>query len=385
MIRVAHAQATFYDDGAMRPSSAILIELDFDAFRTVRRRVGPEAMMVLLEVAALAYIDSDGRLVADTNAGDLAQRVAGAEPGAPAHRGWSRQPVNDMLARLEAAGFVVREQHSTFDGSRSTFGTGRVVLSPRLYLVDDRDGGERSPINTQPKRVVGTRQASSRRANGEQGCAVPNLDNATPAGDSGVDGNLDNAVAELVGKMSVLPGQRVNGFGVNAELDNTHHDDVDEKNHHHDLTEQAIQALERAGVQGDVEELVRTCGASNALAWVDYAISNQRIGNPAAYIASMVRRGQPPPSTRTNPRLKREDSPERSRPLDADWRQMSQRDLDDVMYGLPEDLASEVQNAARGVFGRPVRDAADAAELRSLLAAELAARDLLDPPAGATG
>src|SRR5450755_4325079 len=101
MIRVAHAQATFYADGAMQPSPAVLIEIDYAVFAGVRRRVGPEAMMLLLEVAALAYIDSNGRLVADTNAADLAQRVADAEPGAPAHRGWSRQPVNDMLARLE--------------------------------------------------------------------------------------------------------------------------------------------------------------------------------------------------------------------------------------------------------------------------------------------
>ena len=103
----------------------------FPSSRDVKRVVGPTAWVILEDVALDARLDSEGRLVAETNV----RRIA-------ANLGLSRNTVAKHLARLREHGFVLHEEVRA--GTDGRFDTARYVLDPsaaveRFTFTPDRD------------------------------------------------------------------------------------------------------------------------------------------------------------------------------------------------------------------------------------------------------
>lgn len=85
--------------------------------------IGSDAFACLLTLACSCRVDADHRLVVDGGAAALGRHLC-----------WARDKTSRVLARLETAGFVFREQHVLAGGgNKASFGRQLIVLDQSLY------------------------------------------------------------------------------------------------------------------------------------------------------------------------------------------------------------------------------------------------------------
>lgn len=121
--------------------------------------IGSDAFACLLTLACSCRVDADHRLVVDGGAAALGRHLC-----------WARDKTSRVLARLETAGFVFREQHVVAGGgNKASFGRQLIVLDQSLYSA-----------TSSPTESVDLTQCDEMQEVGSSGAAICGTGEVTP-------------------------------------------------------------------------------------------------------------------------------------------------------------------------------------------------------------
>lgn len=154
--------------------------------------IGSDAFACLLTLACSCRVDADHRLVVDGGAAALGRHLC-----------WARDKTSRVLARLETAGFVFREQHVVSGGgNKASFGRQLIVLDQSLYSatssptesVDLTQCDEMQKVGSSGAAICGTGESNPDAARCDAGRSGAAIDRTTSIS-AGRSGAVDDGTA----------------------------------------------------------------------------------------------------------------------------------------------------------------------------------------------
>jgi hypothetical protein len=320
--------STAEQQGRFLAPAGTRIEIDPAVMLSLQASHGPDVCTLLLNLAMLAKLDDQDRLVVD-----------GGMERVRAVVGWGREKASRVFEQVRSAGFVVRSQEHDPSGvgRRQQFGTTVLVLDPALYAaapIADTDGpgsGEPAPaIQRGSTGVTGVGKSGSGQpasttqredhrpvpggaAGGSSGSGQPDTAATTVVGSSG-NGQPDIAESDDVGRED--PGRADVGFSASGQPDSM--DDMDDAENtsssssttssspganldavHTERVRRLRSALGAIGFS-DAAEIVRGYDLDLIEAWVQHVVEAieadpTRFTNPGGFLRTQLDRGEPPP------------------------------------------------------------------------------------------